>query len=265
MSDRLTPPTPYPDVNAVLNALLSDVQTILGDHFVGLYLYGSLASGDFNLDTSDIDFLVVTADELPDELLPALRAMHTRLLASDMKWAKKLEGTYIPQRAIRRYDPQDAQRPGINEGNFYLARQGSDWVIQRHIIREMGVVVAGPAPQTLIDPVPVGDVQQAVRAVLREWWSPMLDKPDWLHRSDYQAFAILSMCRALHTLQHGTVLSKPAAARWAQTALGEPWAALIELALDWRHDWQLDKLSETLAFIRYTLERSQQSGTPYEI
>lgn len=32
--------------------------------------------------------------------------------------------------------------------------------------------------------------------------------------------AILTMCRVLHTLEHGTIVSKPVAARWAQAKLG---------------------------------------------
>jgi hypothetical protein len=66
------PPTPYPDVNAVLQELLAGVQAILGPHFVGLYLGGSLAGGDFDPRRSDVDFLVATADDLPDELVRAL-------------------------------------------------------------------------------------------------------------------------------------------------------------------------------------------------
>ena len=123
MSAHVTHPTPYPDVNAVLHVLLSGVQTILGNHFIGMYLYGSLASGDFDPQRSDIDFVVVTADGLPDEMLPALEAMHARLAASGLKWAAKLEGAYVPLSAIRRHDPSDAPRPQINEGSFYLARE----------------------------------------------------------------------------------------------------------------------------------------------
>jgi hypothetical protein len=70
------------------------------------------------------------------------------------------------------------------------------------------------------------------------------------------------MCRVLYTLQHETVVSKPVAARWAQEALGERWVALIERALAWRHGAPLDNLNETLDFIRYTLERSQQFEIP---
>ena len=101
----VTAPTPYPDVNAMLDALLENVQDILGDYFVGLYLYGSLASGDFDPLRSDIDFVVVTTDPLPEELISALEEMHRRLWVSDLKWAAKLEGTYIPQNDLRRYDP----------------------------------------------------------------------------------------------------------------------------------------------------------------
>ena len=51
-----TYPTPYADVNSVLLELLTGVQNILGPHFVGMYLYGSLANGDFDQD-SDVDFV----------------------------------------------------------------------------------------------------------------------------------------------------------------------------------------------------------------
>ena len=53
-------------VNATLADLLDRVRGIAGGHLFGMYLYGSLASGDFDPARSDIDFLVVTDGELPD-------------------------------------------------------------------------------------------------------------------------------------------------------------------------------------------------------
>ncbi len=70
------------------------------------------------------------------------------------------------------------------------------------------------------------------------------------------------MCRALYTLQHGTVVPKPAAARWAVQALDPRWTGLIERAPVWRHGAPLGDLQETLEFIRYALERSQQFAPP---
>ena len=259
MTAHATHPTAYPDINALLYVLLSGVQTVLGDHFIAMVLSGSLASGTFEPQRSDIDFVVVTADVLPDEMLSALEAMHARITASGLKWATKLEGSYIPQRALRRYDPTHTHHPALRvDGSFGVDQHGSDWIIQCHVIREQGVALAGPAPQTLIDPLQPNDLRRAVLATLREWWSPMLHDPARLYSREYQAYAALTMCRALYTLQHGTVVQKLVAARWAQETLGERWAALIERALAWPHAPQPDKLNETLDLIRHTLERSQQ-------
>jgi hypothetical protein len=255
-------PTPYPEINAVLQALLSGVQGVLGDCFVGLYLYGSLAGGDFDPQRSDIDFVVATAGELPNEMVAALEAMHARIANSGLKWAAKLEGAYVPLDTLRRHDPSGSPCPCINEGRFYLATLGSDWVIQRYTLREQGVVVAGPDLRNLIDPVQPDDLKRAVLGFLREWWAPMLRDPDpRLHGGEYQAYAILTMCRALYTLQQGTVVSKTVAARWAQETLGESWEGLIERALTWRRDTPSSgdggalNIDEVLDFIRCVLEQ----------
>ncbi|MBL0346656.1 nucleotidyltransferase domain-containing protein [Candidatus Villigracilis affinis] len=50
--------TPHDGVNQILSVLLEKAKTILTDQFVGMYLYGSLSSGDFHPDASDIDFLI---------------------------------------------------------------------------------------------------------------------------------------------------------------------------------------------------------------
>jgi hypothetical protein len=251
--------TPYLDVNLVLDALLAGVQAIPGNCFVGLYLYGSLASGDFDPLRSGIDFVVVTTTQLSAEVISALEEMHRRLWASGLKWAPKLEGTYIPQAALRRYDPNAAPCPCINEGRFYLARHESDWVIQRSILREYGVAVTGPAIRPMIDPVSPDEIRQGVYRVLHGWWTSMLDNPSWLRDGEYQAYAVLTMCRALYTFHHGAIASKPVSARWAVATLEGQWTNLIDWAITWQHTDQTDRLTETLDFIRYTLKLSDQS------
>jgi hypothetical protein len=249
-------PTPYPDVNAVLALLLDGAQSALGDHFSGLYLHGSLASGDFNRQTSDIDFLVVTDAELSGNLVRDLAALHVRLWNSGLKWAAKLEGAYVPQLALRRHDPLAGPCPTVNEGRFYLDPQGSDWIIRRYILREYGVAVCGPPLKSAIDPVTPDDLRHAVARVLREWWAPMLDDPRFIRNREYEAYATLTMCRALYALEYGNIVSKPVAARWAQRALDNRWARLIDRALAWPEEPQIDRLNETLELIRYTVERA---------
>jgi hypothetical protein len=255
-SARIEEPTSYPDVSAVLHMLLDGAQSVLGRHFVGLYLYGSLASGDFDPQTSDIDFVVVTDGDLSAESIHDLEALHVRLWKSGLKWAAKLEGAYVPLHTLRRYDPNAAPCPTINEGRFYLDQQGSDWIIQRYILREQGAAICGPSLKSAIDPVTPHDLRRAVTGVLREWWQPMLDNPSWIRNREYEAFATLTMCRALYVLEYGDIVSKRVAAHWAQQTLDTRWSPLIERAAAWPQEPQPDSLSETLEFIRYTIDRA---------
>jgi len=250
-------PTPYSDVNEILHLLLSRAQEILGNQFVGMYLYGSLSSGDFNPETSDIDFLFVTTDLLSNEKIAALESMHQQIWASGLKWASKLEGAYIPQNDIRRHNTNNASSPTVNEGAFYLDKHGSDWIIQRHVVREYGVVLAGPDPKTLIDPITSDEIRDAVFGVLQEWWFPMLDDSTWLrkHGSNYHGYSVITMCRALHAIKHGIIVSKPVAIKWAKEELGNQWHKLIEQAVGSQYGKHSEFLDETLDFIRFTREQ----------
>ena len=257
-------PTRYADVNSVLHRLLSSAKSILEGSFVGMYLYGSLALCDFAPNSSDIDFVIVTADRLPEEQFRALQAMHTSIAAGASKWATELDGSYIPQDAVRRYDPEYTLHPHIDRGSGRLSIEphDSDWVINRYVLREHGVVVAGPASRSLIDLVPAGALRCAVREVLHGWWVPMLDDPSRLQDPGYRCYAVLTMCRTLYTLRTGTVVSKPVAARWAQEELDERWHPLIEQAIAWPGDAPPISLNETLGLIRCTSEHAQPSRVP---
>ena len=253
-------PTPYPDVDGILDLLLTQVKEILSEDFIGMYLYGSLSSGDFNPETSDVDFLVVTTDELSAEKIAALESMHQGIWASGLKRAARLEGSYIPRGLIRRHDPKGAPCPTVNEGKFFVDRRGSDWIIQRHIVRECGVIIDGPDPKTLIDPVTTEDIRSAVHGILQEWWFPMIDDSSWLkkHGSNYHGYAVITMCRAMHALKHGIIVSKPVAVQWAKENLGIQWIPLIDRAVASQYGIPDDFLNETIAFIRFTREQIKE-------
>ena len=250
-------PTPYSDVNAILAELLTAVQPILGPQFIGMYLHGSLAAGDFNPNRSDIDFVVATTTELANETVSTLAAIHAQIRAGGSYWATRLEGDYIPLAALRRYDPARACYPHLgDDGHFAVEQHGGEAIIQFHILRENGVVLAGPALDSVIDPITPGDLQYATRDILHGWWQSRLANPVHLAANDYQAYAILTMCRLLYTLQLGEIVSKPAVARWAMGKVDGRFTSLIQLANAWQNGMPFDKLDETIDFIRYTLIQS---------
>ena len=66
------PVEPYPELKDVLNIFAAETQAELAGNLIGIYLVGSLASGDFDLD-SDVDFLVVIEKDLSDSNIQTLQ------------------------------------------------------------------------------------------------------------------------------------------------------------------------------------------------
>jgi predicted nucleotidyltransferase len=253
-------PTPYPDVNDALAALLSGAQSILGKQLVGVYLFGSLATGDFHPHSSDLDVLIVSDAALSDEQFAALAALHERFAESASPWATEIEVSYIPRDDLRLYDPARKLYPRIDRGSGLLGLRSHDidWVIQRHVLREHGIAVTGPALAELIDAVSPDELRRAEVELIRIWWGPMNADPAKLQRRGYQVYCVLTMCRVLYMLEYGTVVSKPTAAAWARRTQDARWSPLIERALSWRKDQQEvvgDDVAETQALIRHTLAR----------
>ena len=69
-------------------------------NFVGMYLVGSLAVGDFDA-TSDVDFMVVTNNELSSDELAAVQAAHSGYLARDDRWPTHLEYSFFPMAKLQ--------------------------------------------------------------------------------------------------------------------------------------------------------------------
>jgi len=238
--------------------------SILGSQFIGMYLDGSLTSGDFDQD-SDIDFVVVTDDDISGDLFLALQAMHDRIATIDSPYAVQLEGSYISQHGLRRFDPEHALHPNIERGNgerLKMVYHDDWWIIHPYILRERGITITGPAPQTLIDPVSPDDLRRAMLSLLRGWATQILNHPNKIDSRGYQSYTVLSLSRILYTLQLGDVVSKPVAAQWAKETLGAQWVSLIDRAWVGRHHPQeraaTEDINGTLDFVRFALESSQR-------
>jgi Domain of unknown function (DUF4111) len=249
-------PTAWPEVDRAVERLLDGIGEALGGQLVGLYLHGSLALGDFFPPASDVDFHVATAGALDPAAFEHLGALHAGFKAEG-GWVARLEGVYLPPAALRRLEPAGERLPTVgSDWDFTLGRPGPTWVLDRWVTREHGVVVTGPDPRELIDPIGPGQLRAAVLASLLGYWTERTRDPAWLRPRHYQAFAVLTMCRDLHVLERGVLVSKPVAAAWAARRLGSPWAAQVERALAWRSDRRVDDrgLAGTLQFVAHAVE-----------
>jgi hypothetical protein len=229
-----TDPTPYPDVNAVIADLLAGALAALGPAMVAAYLYGSLVTGDFDANASDIDVLVATTSELDPAAMDALGALHDALARAHPGWAGRIEVAYASVAALRTYRTQATPIAVISPGEpFHLKEAGLDWLINWYAVRAFGRTLAGPPPDTLIAPISHAEWLAAVQrqaTAWREWAQQIANAPS-------QGYAVLTLCRALYTLRTGAWGSKAQAARWAAAEFPQ-WAPLIAQARAWRANWR---------------------------
>lgn len=259
-------PTPDLDLNAVLNELVASIQAILGDNFIGAYLNGSFAVGDWDTD-SDVDFLVAIEHEVSEADLSALQAMHAGIYQLESNWAKHLEGSYFPKEILKSGNRTKEPLLYLDNTHDQLIQSDHDnTLVVRWMVRERGITLVGPDPKELIDPVPAGDLREEVLATMHDWAKEIFAGHWQMNNRWAQPFAVLSYCRMLHTLQTGRVESKPAGAQWTKSALDRRWAGLIQRAWEVRPNPSLKVQQEadpadlelTLGFIRYALAVSSQ-------
>jgi hypothetical protein len=170
-------PTPYPELNVVLRELVAGVRGALGRDFVGASLQGSLAVGDFDLD-SDVDFVIATASELSDTQVLALQDLHGRIYDLDCAWAQHLEGSYFPTDILRDCAQRGRLLWYLDHGSRSLVRSDHcNTAVVRWVVRDRGITLAGPAPRTLVDPISVETLREEIAGQSgngdeRSWLNP---------------------------------------------------------------------------------------------
>jgi len=274
------PRQPYPELPVVLERFMLGVQCALKANFVGGYLVGSLATGDFDLD-SDVDFLVVTDDELTEAEVSLLQALHVEIHNVGCYPAQHLEGSYLSRHSLARIDLVGVQPLWyVDNGSTLLERSVHDnqWHV-RWILRERSITLMGPDPKALMQPVSTEALRtEMITSIekLRTHFVAELDKPlAWFNTRFGQSFTVLTCCRMLHTLQSRAVKSKLAAVQWAEQSLSAEWHELIRQAWDERKGVRFGvkvrqpanarALQETARFVAFAQNESVCAGSDFDM
>lgn len=221
--------TSFQNINKLLEILLSHMQNILGEKLVGLYLYGSLVTGDFDKNTSDIDLLAVLETDIDDKEFEALQKMHQDFAGEHKEWDNRIEVQYMPKLALKNFKTEESEVVVISPGEpFHKRIVGKHFLINWYIVQEKGLTLFGVDPKTIIEPISKEEFIQAVKDHTKSW-------SEWVKEmksKGAQAYTILTLCRALYAVRNGEQVSKKQAADWAKKELPE-WEDLISKALEW--------------------------------
>lgn len=250
--------THYEDINLLLSKLSHGVTTILGNNLVGVYLFGSLSYGDFDMKRSDIDLLIIVNKSLSAQELQSIKELHEKIYKEFPVWKERMEASYTPLSFFSNIEPPISPRPYFGEGKYYLAEYGNEWIINNYLLYHHGIAINGPEFKTLIDPIDITLVQKAsVRDLFKEW-EPKLRETEWLDNSHYQSYLVLNLCRILNTALFASILSKKKSALAIKNAFPE-WSELIQIAERWEYGQDMLQKDKTLAFLKFTIEKVNEA------
>jgi hypothetical protein len=234
-------------------------RSALGRNLTGVYVHGSISTGAFNARTSDLDVVATTRVLTDSAANERIHEVHSAMHGwGEDRWADRLEVMFIPASALGMAGiPRIAVLELHPDEGFKVQPLGSDFVIQKRILRQHGITLFGPKIAKVVAPVTNGELRDAVIGNLRDWWRPQLEYPGQFLKRAYQAYAVLTMCRALCMLATGELVTKPEAASWAMRGpYLYPWQPLIQSAVAYPGGLQEDERLATLDFIRFTLEEA---------
>src|SRR5437773_3331761 len=146
-----SPSTFDPAIGSLLVSIQEATVTVTGLSLAGLYLFGSLATGDFDADVSDIDLIAVLADSPSKRLATRLSRMHEDLAEANPEWDDRIEVIYISTQGLANCRRDTTTIAVISPSEpFHVVEAGRDWILNWYPARENGVSLIGPPIDSLI-------------------------------------------------------------------------------------------------------------------
>jgi len=189
----------------------------------GLYLTGSAVLDDFRPNTSDIDFVAVTAGPRNVADIAALGKVHVRLRNRFPR--PLLDGFYVTWDELKR-EPDAGKSGNCN-------------VVTWHMLVHHAIALRGPQPADL-------DIWTDPHALARwtlnnldSYWRPLLDRASrflsprsWIALTSYGAvWIVLGVSRLHYTLATGGIVSKEGAGIHALDTFPEEWHRVVSECL----------------------------------
>lgn len=205
------------DVRQYLVHIAGTLGELLGEDLVGLYVHGSLASGAFRRNRSNLDLIAVVRRTLPD----GLRADVARVLATlseSRPMREDIDVDVLSEQNVRHFEhPMPCE---VRYGRGTRASLPARLVD----VREHGVILVGPSPSALFSPVPWYAYVNALESELLRAARATRAHPERV---------ILAACRVLYGVKNLQMhaANKDEAATWAMGRVPDDYRSAINDAL----------------------------------
>ena len=206
-----------PDIRALTDAFVTELDATLGPRFVGMFQYGAVCFPPSPI--SDFDAHVIVDRPFDDVDRAAVTEMIDRVRGDRPRG--ELDVWYVTTDAMRSPElPQTELKPGFRDESWALHRA--------HVHAGRFVLVRGPDPRELM-PEPVWE---ELDEALQDELESICENLPTAAPDGGRAYGVLNLCRVLYSYEmRDPVIGKAQAAIWALAALPTEHHALIRTAL----------------------------------
>jgi predicted nucleotidyltransferase len=194
-------PSTFPsDVDGLLRRLRDRLAA--REDVLGVYVYGSLVTGDYSPATSDIDVVVLVRREPDAAMTQELTQLHTGLAVTGGP-VDQLHCLYVAADAAS--DPERLC-------TYWFGDRMTQWqmkLLTRAELAAAGVALYGPWPPPGVAPVAVADLQAAVREeITTGYWRRMCRRRRWWLQDSSVDHGLVVLPRAAAVLTTGDLITK---------------------------------------------------------
>ena len=204
----------------LIETIVNDLQTILGENLIGIYLHGSLAFGCFHWETGDIDIVVVTENEPGLEqkkaVIEKMMLYKAPLKGIEMSivTGKHCAEFIYPTPYCLHWSEFHRDRYTADINGHIGTMNGTDKDLAAHftVINHVGVTLCGKAKEDVFAPVPAECYFDSIKYDIENAVEDITENP---------VYMILNLCRAAAFVQEGKILSKADGAVWLADNMDE--------------------------------------------
>jgi predicted nucleotidyltransferase len=188
-----------PDVAGLLGRLRDRLAA--REDVVGIYVYGSLATGDYSPSASDIDVIVLVRSEPDQAATRELEALHAALAGTGGP-VGQLHCLYVTADAVT--DPERLCP-------YWYGDRMTQWqmkLLTQSELASAGFALHGPWPPPGLRPVPVADLQAAVHEEAIGYWRGISRRRMLWLRDTWVDHGLVVLPRAEALLTAGDLITK---------------------------------------------------------
>lgn len=245
------------EVAEFVKQLMEETKKILGSHYIGFYLHGSLAMGGFNSNRSDVDFLIITKKGVSVQAKKELAQLY--LFSSNKPYP--IEMSILQEKHLKNWEhPSEYdfhfsefwreryKRDLETNGSEYLNAEvykDSDLAAHITITTERGICLDGEPIDRIFPIVPKEDYLSSILVDFEECVEDINRHP---------VYSIHNMLRVYWYVKEEVISSKKEAGDWGITSLPRELRLTVEKAVHCIEDGESTyefKQEELMTFTHY--------------